>query len=439
MNPKKVLVGVLVTSTVAVTALALGHKSVKQIVSKALSARAADLLADGQQIFRSDTFGSEKFWGDKLQLHKAILGSANGGVGKGVSPTTALGVGLKVDIASLSPETLKSIQDKTVDLNDPKVSVALLKENAIVGLKGIFDQSGNLTSVGITCALCHSTVDDELTKGLGKRLDGWPNRDLDVGAIVNLSPDLTVVNDLLGVSDETTRKVILAWGPGRYDAHLLLDGKGFRDDGKTSAVLLPPAYGLIGVNLHTYTGWGSVPYWNAFVANLQMHGQGNFYDPRLDDATKFPVAAKAKLGHVTNKDDLISSKLPALHYYQLSLAAPAPPAGSFDPAKATRGQALFLDKAKCATCHVPPTYSDPGYNMHAADEIGIDDFQAKRSPDEKYRTTPLKGAWARAKGGYYHDGRFADLTAVVEHYDDHLGLSLSDDEKSDLVEFLKSL
>lgn len=439
MSPKKIVAGVLLTSAIAVTAAALGPRKVKQLVHKALSIHAADMLADGQEIFRHDTFGSEKFWGDKLQLHKALLGSANGGVGNGVSPKTALSVGLKVDTDSLSPDTLKGIQDGTVDLDDPKSSVALLKENAVIGVKGIFDQSGNLTSVGITCALCHSTVDDSVAPGLGKRLDGWPNRDLNVGAIVGLSPDLSVVNDLLGVDDKTTRKVLAAWGPGKYDAILLLDGKGFRPDGKTAAVLLPAAYGLAGVNLHTYTGWGSVTYWNAFVANLQMHGQGNFLDHRLDNSAKFPVAAKAKMGHITNKDDLITSKLAALHFYQLSLAAPTAPAGSFDPAKASRGEALFMDKAKCAKCHVPPLFTDPGWNMHKASEIGIDNFQAKRSPDEHYRTTPLKGAWARSKGGYYHDGRFADLSKVVDHYDGHLKLQLSDDEKSDLVEYLKSL
>ncbi|WP_350159275.1 hypothetical protein [Bdellovibrio sp. 22V] len=398
-----------------------------------------DLLSDGRDIFRFDTFGSEAFWGGKLKIHRAIIGAKNGGVGAGVSPRTALAVGLKVDVDSLSPETLAAIQNGTADLDDPNTSIQLLKEEAIVGLKGIFNKSGKMTSVGITCALCHSTVDNSLTTGIGHRLDGWPNRDLNVGAIINLSPDLTVVNNLLGVDDATTRKVILAWGPGKFDAELFLDGKGFRPDGKTAATLLPPAYGLAGVNLHTYTGWGSVTYWNAFVANLEMHGQGNFYDPRLDDPVKFPVAARARMGHTKTDNDLITPKLAALHFYQLSLLAPQAPPSSYDQIMATRGETLFNGKAKCATCHVPPLYTEPGWNMHKGSEIGIDEFQAKRSPDERYRTTPLKGAWAHAQGGFYHDGRFANFAEVVNHYNGHFKLGLSSGEKADLVEFLKSL
>lgn len=419
--------------------LALGKKQLFNDFDDVIAKNAAEMLSEGRKIFRSDTFGSEKFWGDTLRIHEALLGEKNGGVGPGVSPKTALGVGLKVDVAALPEAILEGLKKGTVDLDDPKTSVALLKEDAIVGVKGIFDGNGKLTSIGIQCSLCHSTVDNSLTKGVGQRLDGWPNRDLNVGAIISLSPDLKAVNDLLGTSDEDTRKVLAAWGPGKFDAALTLDGKGFRPDGKTAATLLPPAYGLAGVNLHTYTGWGSVTYWNAFVSNLEMHGQGSFFDPRLDDATKFPVAARAKLGHKKDADDKISAKLAALHYYQLSIPAPKAPKGSFVEEAAVRGEKVFNDKAKCATCHVPPTYSEPGWNMHTADEIGIDDFQAKRSPDERYRTTPLKGLWSRAQGGYYHDGRFADIPAVVDHYDGVLKLSLSADEKSDLVEFLKSL
>jgi hypothetical protein len=231
----------------------------------------------------------------------------------------------------------------------------------------------------------------------------------------------------------------MAWGPGKFDAELILDGKGFRPDGKTAATLIPPAFGLAGVNLHTWTGWGSVRHWNAFVANLEMHGKGTFYDPRLDDPVQFPVAARNGFGNVRSDPDLISAKLPDLHFYQLAIPAPKPPAGSFDQSAALRGKALFDTKAKCASCHVPPTFTEPGWNMHTAQEIGIDDFQANRAPDKRYRTAPLKGLWTHTKGGFYHDGRFLALRNVVDHYDAHLKLSLTDQEKADLIEYLKSL
>jgi hypothetical protein len=219
----------------------------------------------------------------------------------------------------------------------------------------------------------------------------------------------------------------------------LLDGKAFRPDGKSAATLLPAAFGLAGVNLHTYTGWGSVTHWNALVANLEMGGQGTFYDPRLADAEKFPLAAKRGVYDVRHDPDLVTSKLPALHAYQLSIPAPNPPSDSFNAAAAERGRALFNNKAKCATCHVPPLFTEPGWNMHTPAEIGIDDFQSKRSPDEHYRTTPLSGLFAREKGGFYHDGRFATYGDVVDHYNSHLQLGLSGGEKNDLVEYLRSL
>jgi hypothetical protein len=203
--------------------------------------------------------------------------------------------------------------------------------------------------------------------------------------------------------------------------------------------LIPPAFGLAGVNLHTWTGWGSVPYWNAFVANLEMHGQGTFFDPRLNNADQFPIAAKNTLGDVRNTPDLITSKLPALHFYQLSLPAPAPPPGSFDPDAAARGEVLFMGKAQCSTCHVPPRFTEPGWNMHAPDEIGIDGFQADRAPDKRYRTSPLKGLWSHQRGGFYHDGRFVTLSDVVEHYNAFFGLGLTLQEKSDIAQYLKSL
>jgi hypothetical protein len=306
-------------------------------------------------------------------------------------------------------------------------------------VKGFPDGNGGLRSVGITCALCHSTVDDSLAPGVGRRLDGWANRDLDVGAVVALAPDVSAFAELLGVSDETVRTVLRSWGPGKFDAALILDGKAFRPDGTPAATLLPPAFGLAGVNLHTWTGWGSVTHWNALVANLEMGGKGTFHDARLEDAARFPVAARSGAAHRVAADDRITSKLPGLHLFQLALEAPRPPEGSFDPAAANRGRALFAGKADCARCHVPPIYTEPGWNLHTAQEIGIDDFQAQRSPDGRYRTAPLRGLWTHQKGGFYHDGRFATLADVVDHYDATFGLDLSPDERGALVEFLKSL
>jgi hypothetical protein len=399
------------------------------------------MIDEGRHTFRYDTFGDETFWGDSLKLHQAIAGSANGGVGPGVSPTAALGLGLKVDVDALPFSLRAKLKRGQVDLNDPAVTLALLKLNSVVGVTGFFESDGQLSSIGIQCALCHSTVDDSLAPGIGHRLDGWANRDLNVGGIVASAPDLSSFANLLGVDQGTVRKVVSAWGPGKFDAALALDGKGFRPDGKTAAVLIPPAFGLAGVNLHTWTGWGSVTHWNAFVANLEMHGKGNFFDPRLDDAERFPIAAKNGFGHiVTDSDeDRISPKLPALHFYQLALVAPKPPKGSFDKAAAERGDELFSGKAKCASCHVEPTGSEPGWNLRTPQEVGIDDFQAQRAPDGRYRTTPLRGLFTHMKGGFYHDGRFATLLDVVTHYDSFMSLGLSDAEKNDVVEYLKSL
>ena len=402
-------------------------------------ANAQRMLTEGKQTFRFDTFGDEAFWTDALQLHRAIAGAANGGVGPGVSPATALAVGLKVDSEALPQSLVSQLKRGKVNLDDPATTLALLKLNAVVGVKGTFRPDGSLQSVGITCALCHSTVDNSFAPGIGQRLDGWAARDLNVGAIVALSPNLQPVATLLGVDVPTVKTVLQSWGPGKFDAELFLDGKAFRPDGKSAATLIPPAFGLVGVNLHTWTGWGSVTHWNAFVANLEMHGQGTFYDPRLNDPVKFPIAAREGFGNVRSNPDLISPKLPALHFYQLAIPAPAAPAGSFDPAAAPRGAALFNGQAKCAVCHVPPTFTEPGWNMHTAEEIGIDDFQAKRSPDERYRTSPLKGLWTHQKGGFYHDGRFATFRDVIEHYNTFLGTGLTDQQKSDLVEYLKSL
>jgi hypothetical protein len=404
-----------------------------------INANVERMVEEGRAIFRDDTFGDEAFWGDLLQLHKAIEGAQLGGVGPGVSPKTALAVGLKVDSEALPDSLVKALKKGRVNLDDPATTLALLKLNAVVGVKGFFTQEGSLRSVGISCALCHTTVDDSFAPGIGKRLDGWANRDLNVGAVIGLAPNLKPVADLLEVDEATVRAVLQSWGPGKFDAELFLDGKAFRPDGKSAATLIPPAFGLAGVNLHTWTGWGGVTHWNAFVANLEMHGQGTFYDPRLNDPVKFPIAAKNGFGNVRATPDLITSKLAPLHFYQLGIPAPAPPEGSFNKEAAARGQAVFNGKAQCATCHVPPIFTEPGWNMHKASEIGIDDFQAKRSPDEAYRTAPLKGLWTHQKGGFYHDGRFATLQDVVGHYDSFFRLSLTEQEKGDLIEYLKSL
>ena len=402
----------------------------------------AELFRRGQQVFRFDTFGDERFWSDTLKLHAAIAGSNLGGVGPGLSPAAALGAGLKVDVDMVPAPVLAALRNGAVNLNDPANTQALIAAKAVVGVMPTGGGNGQPLSIGFTCALCHSTVDDSFAPGIGSRLDGWPNRDLNVGAIVAMAPDLSAVAALLQTDQATVRTVTQSWGPGKFDALLFLDGKAFRPDGRTAATLIPPAYGLAGVNLSTYTGWGNVTYWNAFVGNLEMHGSGVLYDPRLNDAVKFPVAARAGFGNVRPSnpaDDGITSRLPALQYYQLSIPAPTPPSGSFQARAAEGGQALFNGRARCSSCHVPPLFTEPGWAMHTPAEIGIDDFQANRSPDNRYRTTPLKGAWSRAKGGYYHDGRFATLRAVVEHYDRVFSLRLTETEINDLVEYLKSL
>ena len=314
-------------------------------------ANANDLLEDGRDTFRFDTFGDEAFWGGALQLQQAIKGASLGGVGPGISPATALNLGLKVDVDALPQPLINQLKQGKVNLNDPATTIALLKLNAVVGLRGFF-QDDNLNSVGITCAICHSTVDNSLTFGVGHRLDGWANRDLDVGKIVAAAPNLSPFTNLLGVSDATVRAVLNSWGPGKFDAELFLDGKAFNPQQVTDGVvtgtnvpgatLLPNAYGLAGYNQHTWTGaWGTVSYWNAFVAALEMHGIGRFFDPRLNNAAKFPIAAAngfADLPHISPDEDRITRKLPSLHFYQLAIPAPAPTPGvDFNVEAAERG------------------------------------------------------------------------------------------------------
>ncbi len=400
-----------------------------------ITENANEMLEKGKAVFRFETFGDEAFWTDKLQLHRAIADEGAGGIGQGLTPKAALDAGLKVDLDVL-PEVIKKQIKEGKLLDDTDATLALIKLSAVVGVVGNFED-GKLKSIGLTCAVCHSTVDSET--GIGKRLDGWPNQDLNVGAIISMAPDLTVFTESLNVDVETLKKVLASWGPGKFDAELNLDGKAMRPDGKPAATLIPEAFGHAGHNQHTWTGgWGNVTYWNAYVANLELAGQGTFYDPRLMDATQYPIAAKAGHGNKRNAEDKISDKLAALQFYQLAIPAPKAPKDSYNEAAAGRGGLLFNGKAQCATCHVPPLFTEPGYNAHKPEEIGIDDFQANRSPDKTYVTQGLKGLWIR-KRGFYHDGRFPMLLDVVNHYNNFKKLGLSDAEKNDLVEYLKSL
>lgn len=404
---------------------------------------AEQLIEEGRKIFRYDTFGSEDFWGGKLRLHEAIVGEKLGGVGPGVSPKKALELGLKVDAAALPKDLAAAIKAGKVDMDDSASTVALLKANAVVGVTAFLNADGSAKSVGIQCSLCHSTVDDSFAPGIGNRLDGWGNRDLNIGAIVATAPNLQPFSDLLGVDIATVKAVLNSWGPGRYDAELNMDGKAKRPDGKTAATLMPSAFGLAGVNQHTWTGgWGTVTFWNAYVANTQMYGKGTFIDARLNDAKQYPIAARAGWGRKRDPVDLITAKLPALHFYQLAIPTPRAPAGAYNADAAKRGQAVFSGTARCSSCHVPPIFTEPGDNTHSASEIGIDSFQADRGPDRRYVTTPLRALFDTAKvhkGGFYHDGRFQTLEAVVDHYNAHLKLNLSADQKRDLIEYLKSI
>ena len=401
---------------------------------------ARQMMEQGKQIFRYDTFGDEAYWSDKLKLHQAIQGTKFGGVGPGVSPKTALAVGLKVDMDVLPQPLVNQIKQGKVNLDDPATTLALIKLDSVLGVKGTFNPDGSLRAVGLSCAVCHSTVDDAFAPGIGHRLDGWSNQDLNVGAIVSLAPDLSALTSLLGVDEATVKKVLASWGPGKFDAELNLDGKAFRPDGKSAAVLIPPAFGMAGVNLHTWGGgWGGVTYWNAYVANLELQGQGTFFDARLNDPIKYPVAARNGFGNKRSDTDMVTAKLAALQFYQLAIPPPTPPEGTFDRAAAARGETIFKGKANCAQCHVPPLFTEPGWNTHKAAEIGIDDFHANRAPDNSYRTSPLRGLFSHMKRGFYHDGRFATLLDVINHYNGFKKLSLSEQEKNDLVEYLKSL
>jgi hypothetical protein len=425
-------------------------------------AHASRMITEGRLIFRYDTFGDEAFWGDTLRLHQAVAGERLGGVGPGLSPRAALNAGLKVDVEALPRVLINQLGRGQINLDDPATTLALLESRAVVGVTGFFDGQGRLRSIGFQCALCHSTVDNSLTFGIGHRLDGWANRDLNVGAIAALAPNLQPIADLLGVDVATVRTVLNSWGPGKFDAQLFLDGKAVNPQQVShgvvtgtnvpGATLNPNAFGLAGFNQHTWTGgWGTVTYWNAFVANLELHGKGTFFDPRLDNASQFPVAARNRLGHLRTPpdEDKITGKLAALHFYQLAIPAPNPAAWvDFNGAEAIEGKKLFVGKARCNECHVLPLLTEPGWNLHKPEEIGIDSFQANRAPDRTYKTQNLAAVYVRErglfmkpenKGRFYHDGRFATLLDVVNHYNIHFNLGLIEQEKRELVEYLKSL
>ena len=370
---------------------------------------------NGRDIFRYDTFGDQQLWTNVLQMHLAVAS---------VSPATALAVGLKVDVEALPRSIIRALQNDDVDLSDPAITIELLARNAVVGVIGNVSSGGELLSIGITCALCHSTVDNSFAPGIGRRLDGWPNRDLNVGQIIALSPVLTDVQ----------RNVFMSWGPGKFDPRLqAFTGAGFQSLNPTTLpVVIPPAYGLQGVPFETFTGDGPISYWNSYVGVTQMGGHGNFRDDQLG------------LNITQPPPDLVTPKMPELLAYQLRLRAPEPPPGSFDRAAARRGARLFEGAAGCANCHTSPTFTDVGNGpnpaaplLHAPGAVGTETEYALRSVTQMYRTSPLRGVWQHPP--YFHDGSAPTLAAVVEHYDDFFDLQLSDEEKADVVEFLKSL
>jgi mono/diheme cytochrome c family protein len=371
---------------------------------------------DGRQIFRFDTFGDEQLWTNVLRMHEVVAT---------VDPATALSVGLKVDVDALPSQLTRALRAKHVDLTDPAVTTTLLKLNAVVGVKGEVNQNDQITSLGITCALCHSTVDNSFAPGIGRRLDGWANRDLNVGAIVALSPSRALSDALKGE--------LRTWGPGKYDPrHHAFNGTGLIPlNTPTLPIEIPSIFGLRGVEFETYTADGPISYWNSYVGVGQMGGHGSFTDQRIGLS-------------ITQTPDLVTPKLAALLDYQLRLRVPDPPAGSFDRDAAARGRRLFRNEARCSTCHQAPTFTDvlsgPTRSvpfLHDPTEVGMDPGYADRTATGKYRTTPLRALWQHAP--YFHDGSAPDLLAVVNHYDPLLGLNLTAVQKADLVEYLKSL
>ncbi|WP_328700353.1 c-type cytochrome [Caenimonas soli] len=370
-------------------------------------AQQAALVAQGKQIFRFDTFGDEAFWTDTLRMHEVISAA--------VDPVTALSVGLKVDAEALPAAVVDGIRNGSVDLNSPATTIALLKLDAVIGVKGTVQTVGGkdaLVRVGITCALCHSTVDNSFAPGIGKRLDGWANRDLNPGAIIALSPALT----------SAMKAVYNSWGKGKFDPRHNIDGR-------NKPVVIPPAFGLDGIHRITFTGDGEeLAYWNRYVAVAEMGGLGSFVEPRLNLA-------------ITNGTvDLVTSKLPALQAYQLTLKAPAPPPGSFDAAAAARGKLVFEGAGKCASCHTGTSFTDANSMLHPPGDSMAEPetpSYASRSATKQYRTSPLRGVWQHAP--YFHDGSAATLDDVAQTYTTRKSLGLSAQEVSDLAHYLRSL
>ncbi|MFW6201169.1 MAG: hypothetical protein ACOC8B_01205 [Gemmatimonadota bacterium] len=370
------------------------------------------MVAEGRRIFRFDDFGDSRFWTDTMRLNELV---------EQVSPNTALALGLKVDVEAIPPEVLEAVLANPELLDDPAITRALLELDAVLGLRAEIEGE-RIARIGTTCALCHSSVDDTGSPlpGVGQRRDGWANTDLAVGTILSLTPGLPVLAEALGVDPGTLAEEFASWPPGFFDPRVNLDGR--LDD---PPVVIPPAYGLRGVGLETFTAEGPVSYWNQYVAVTQMRGVGSFRDPRLGVAIRVPP-----------HEDRVRGKLPALRQYQLSLAAPEPPAGFFDPEAAERGRAIFEGDAGCASCHVGPNLTDGG-NLHDPSETGMEPTWAERGTTGGYRTTPLRALWQHAP--YFHDGSAETLDDVVEHYDGVLALGLTEGEKADLVEYLKSL
>lgn len=400
MGSRAVLIYTAVASAVALLAACGGS-------SEDSAAEQAALVAQGQQIFRFDTFGDEAQWTDTLRIHEVIRTA--------VDPVTALSVGLKVDAEALPAAVVQGIQNGSVDLKSPATTVTLLKLNAVVGLKGTVESVNGvdtLTRVGITCALCHSTVDNSFAPGIGKRLDGWPNRDLNPGAIIALSPAL----------DAATKVALNSWGAGKFDPRHNVDGL-------SKPVVIPPAYGLDGIHRITFTGDGEdLAYWNRYVAVAEMGGQGSVSEPRLNLDIK------------NGTQDLVSAKLPALQAYQLTLKAPTPPAGSFDAVASLRGKQIFEGAGKCVTCHSGSAFTDANIRLHpVADSMAEPESPsyASRSATKQYRTSPLKGVWQHAP--YFHDGSAATLQDVVQTYNTRQSLGLTAPDMADLVQYLKSL
>lgn len=465
MRLRSAVVFFCVAGSIAFLSMAIARAQNAKQTSKSTflgsaEANSQQLITQGRQIFRFDSFGDEGFWTGQLGMQQVV---------SNLTPRSALGLGLKVDSQALTSAQINAIQQGKLNLDDPAVTLQLIKQNAVLGVVGTFTNN-TLSSVGLTCAICHSTVDNSVAPGIGARIDGLANRDLDVGAIVASAPNLQPVVDVLrlapadaNITADDVRAVLKSWGPGKFDAELFLDGKAFNPQQITNGVvtgtnvpgatLLPNARGLSGHNLHTWTGgWGTVTYWNALVANLELHGVGTFFDERFDNAAQFPIAAAAHFGHVSVDDpdkDMITSKLAPLHFYQLALPAVQPrPGVDFDPVAAKRGDELFSGKANCNSCHREPLWTEPGWNQHTADEMKIDSFEADRSPGHAYRTMNLSGIFVREnglfmsaqnKGHFYHDGRFKTLLDTVNSYNQRFNLGLTDQEKHDLVEYLKSL